>query len=62
MELDSLIFTYDINANTAFDIYNLPHKLELLNNFFHVVVSRQRIYVCSYMIDEMVPWNNRERP
>ena len=40
MELDSLIFTYDINANTAFDIYNLPHKLELLNNFFHVVISR----------------------
>ena len=39
-ELDSLIFTYDINANTAFDIYNLPHKLELLNNFFHVVISR----------------------
>ena len=39
-ELDSLILTYDINANTAFDIYNLPHKLELLNNFFHVVISR----------------------
>ena len=37
----------------------LSHELELLYDFFEVVVGRQRIDLVAHVVHELLPWDDR---